>query len=382
MLDKVVEAATGSSGLSGALSLIGAGYKLLNQGQSDDISQFKKDFYNPPTDYYVKKKPKKRGRKKRKREMSSKSKVISLQAPGSAKKFGRRKRKRSGRGVSKSVKKYVRSSISKMPVLGLVQSKKSIDSTQQSSPINQCSYNNYYINNRPDLDALCSTFRSTASVTQQNTTSFRNHNGIKGTGIITLHVRNNHTYPQDLRFYRMVHRDDTAVPFNTLLTRRHQDADIGVTGATNVDSNAFAPNAYPSDSKLIRDHFKCLKGTVKVRLNPGDEYTFTMKLSFRYNPDEEDADSQLNYAKKTGCIVIRQIGIPCHDANTETAVGYSPSEIDIIIKRKWSYRFIGLNEQQQLIGVDVDEGEGENTLDTISTPAITNTNIIAEDVFE
>lgn len=346
----------------GGPNSVNPGFKQLVAPQS----LFSRDFYNPPTDWTLKKKPQKKGNKKKK-EMANKKSVSAARGSGTVKSAGSRtrKRKRGGAGVSKSVKKYVSKRIRTMPLLGKVQTYKKIDSDYLVSNVNECAYHQKEVNGNGDLDYLMSLYRSTASTTAQDHRSFR-QTSIKGYGVLKMHYRNNTSVPCDLRIYKVMFKDDTSDNFINVMTGRYNDADLGITGAT-AGTNYLAPNAYPSDTKLWRDHFKSL-GVMKVRLNPGDEYTVTLKRSFTYNPDEQDIHAVTRQARKTCAVITRIIGVPAHDETVTTAVGYAQAGVDIIMQNVYKWRFVGLNEQQVLTGVDVHEGEGANTLDILTTP--------------
>lgn len=366
--------------LSKAFDAYTKNYGTFNlSGPFSSWSSFKKDAYNPPKDYIVKKKKKKSKKRKKSQEMAKR--VQGARDAGRVKKAagGRRKRKRTNKGVSKAVKKYISGRIKRQPLLGRLHTQKAIDSTIYTSDVNQCNYHHFSVGTRTELSDLMATYRDGGSSTQQDLSAKMNVAGIKVQAIAKIHYRNNSSHPVDMIIYFLCNKEFTSSSPDIYLAGRHTDATIGVTNATSTTSNHIAPNAYPSDSKFWQ-HYKRLKKTLKIRLNPGDEFRTSVSKVFRFNDDYDDITGQTYLSNKTVTILTRQIGVIAHQQDNPSAVGYSNTQVDVIEESIFKFRFVGLNEQQQLLDVDVDEGEGGNTLDTMTTPVTWGPNF-TEDTF-
>lgn len=122
---------------------------------------------------------------------------------------------------------------------------------------------------------------------------------------------------------------------------------------------------------IFQGGWKMIGKTIKFRLNPGDEYSWSKKLGSCTVDYDQYLSSFTYQAGYSYALILRTVGCICHDTTDTTLVGYSKHQIDYVIKSKDSVR---ISHRQGLLKGKVET----NSLDTITTGAITMADVATE----
>lgn len=149
-----------------------------------------------------------------------------------------------------------------------------------------------------------------------------------------MHARNNYNFPCDVTAYLCKPRTNTDVtPTSALAMLTKQQISGGTLDYTD-------PFIYPSDVPDFTETFRILS-TKKVRLNSGDELIETWNKEIVYDQEERDTHSNTYNVDYHMFILVRVVGVPCHDKTTTTSVGLCPTRLDIVFDRRFKLKVPG-----------------------------------------
>lgn len=143
----------------------------------------------------------------------------------------------------------------------------------------------------------------------------------------TATMRNNYLYPLNVRCYVIKPKSEITTSPTAAIT-------AGITLQANPSIYSTTdPWLYPSDSKEFRDGWTILS-SCNMKLQSGDEMQLPYNEVFKYDQEYKDQHTATYLPKYSRILMVRVCGVVCHDSVTTTAVGISPSAIDVIINRK------------------------------------------------
>lgn len=154
-----------------------------------------------------------------------------------------------------------------------------------------------------------------------------------------FHFKNNYAYTVLMHLYDLTAKTDSTSADNPIASISDGIADRyqGTTG--NEDSVLH----YPEHSIEFNKFWRITKKKY-VRIMPGESFVHTIAARGFYN---QDIDEDLNIQGVTRCLLLRITGDIAHDAEVETACGYSPTQLDLVKTTITTFRFFNAGKQQK-----------------------------------
>lgn len=211
-----------------------------------------------------------------------------------------------------------------------------------------------------------------SSSSTANLTLVNHHQKIPCKLFAKLMIKNNHNMPFDLDYYIWEPTHDFSVTSNDLIQGLAEDLNkSGIANATPPEALTH-PTIYPSDSPLWRQNSKVIEHR-RVRLEPGDELTISTSESYMYDQEFYDEHAETFVKKYSRWLLMRAMGVPCHDETTTDLVGLSDGGYDYVGHRR--FEFITPSDLKTL------NYEVSEAYDSVTTPIITGptTNTEKED---
>jgi len=177
----------------------------------------------------------------------------------------------------------------------------------------------------------------------------QNVNYIVGNVKSTMHITNGKNLPCMLQAFHMVPKKDIPYTYNT-------DATIGYTAtATTIAllkamaaldfSGAVdwaSPGITPNESGTIRSHFKIDK-TISRTLQAGDTMKLVNSLPMKFvKGDNLVKDGVYAYKQLHSFWLVSFMGVPVHDATTDTLVSYGKAELNVCTNEDGAYYRIAI----------------------------------------
>lgn len=140
-------------------------------------------------------------------------------------------------------------------------------------------------------------------------------------------MRNNYLYPVNVRCYVIKPKTDSSTTPTSSIT-------AGITLQANPSVYSTTdPWLYPSDSKEFTDGWSIIN-SCEMKLQSGDECQVPYSEKLVYDQEFKDAHTATYLPRYTRLILVRAVGVVCHDSTTTTNVGICPTALDVIINRK------------------------------------------------
>lgn len=261
--------------------------------------------------------------------------------------------------------------------LGPIQVDKLQSGDQITSTINQVSYNDFQIGTAAVLTALVGYFfqvgETDANAERVEEISRQSWPGLGRILVramyMNMHFRNNTSYPCDLTLYDCTPRVRTDKTPSTAMIEGLDDR------AGSDQGWESEPSFYPSDSVTFKRRYQ-ITNTIRVRLNPGDEFNHVLKRkgSFVYNDDWEDDTSDKDIARYRSRFTLARLqGVICHDDTTETNVGFAQAELDVVTTRITKWQHISSNT--------IERWRYTDQLDTVTTETIAGPDVTEEEKY-
>jgi len=224
------------------------------------------------------------------------------------------------------------------------------------------------------------------TVSSTNVTAHGHDTKFKVEGYLKWGFRNNGGTPVIMDTYWVKPKHDTASdPDKFVYDGIVANGGASLTEATYYNSSQYHthPSFYPSDSPAFQNAYEILEHK-KVRLEPGDEYTYAKAKTRIQNQNVHDTVNLANMTNDSLSLMIRLQGVVSHDSGTTTIVGYADGVLDIILERILKVRHASdvpyVNKRLDITSVDAKFkfATDANTIPTatpvVTTPAIEQAN--------
>lgn len=228
--------------------------------------------------------------------------------------------------------------------------------------VNQVGIGTYSHRNNTQCQTLLGNYRfiedvagqGTQSVTDLDGLTYPNLKQIFGRGKIQMTIRNAREHPSRVRVYWYLCIQTSNNSPATLWTKR---ADELAKGDSGWETEPVMEPGFMSS--ISKKYFKLLKMD-SAFLVPGQTNDFYLNMKGAvYNPIDANLTSNTYQPKVTYVWIVRGEGVPDHDATTQTNVGLSSGQLDMVFKISDSYCFQGAPVQRM---DDLDDA-----LDTVTT---------------
>lgn len=145
-------------------------------------------------------------------------------------------------------------------------------------------------------------------------------------------MRNNYLYPVNVRCYVLKPKVDQSTSVQGGIT-----AGIAEQTSSAVYSTT-APFLYPNDSKEWRDTWHVIN-SCEMKLQSGDECFVPWNEQITYDQEFRDNNTTTYLRKYSRVILIRVVGVVCHDSVTTSIIGISPTALDCVVYRKYELKY-------------------------------------------
>lgn len=229
-----------------------------------------------------------------------------------------------------------------------VSSIRSTTSGQITVPYNKPAYHSFYLLNKAEIEAKrlkAQVYIHTGVDTQVNTHPIQNLdvNALRLMSAYTIwSVRNNEQEPVDIQlsYYGCATTCGTGpvdIWAGDIIDR---DASVGLTVTNVKESTLFNIREKTGVIKPALPKFWKRFKTKTVRLTGGDEFSFKLlrRKDLDYDELNQENDGSTDYMRQaTQCVVLRMMGVVCHDANPDTNVGYASASLDWTSKTVYNW---------------------------------------------
>lgn len=167
-----------------------------------------------------------------------------------------------------------------------------------------------------------------------NTTLVTRHQKIPVKLYAKVVMRNNHNMPLDVDYYIWEPKTDFSVA-STLAIELAQDlAKAGVDNTTPPQALTDGVMLYPSDIPFWTANCKVLLHK-KVRMKAGDEIIVNTNQNITYDQEYLDEHAETYQVKYCRELLVRVMGVVCHDSVTTTNVGLGDGGFDYYVVRRF-----------------------------------------------
>lgn len=275
-----------------------------------------------------------RNRSTKKRKMTPAPKVAMSNGSGQSMKMGKRVSKPK---VTKPLKQRVASLEKKVRQNYGTHIFKQEATFQVTSIVNRCGYGEGTIFNATGIETLLDSvpYQSTATpgtpATWDATAATQPTKWNIKCFVKTL-MRNNYLYPVNVRCYILKPKVDQSNTVQSGIT-----SGISEQASSTMYSNT-APFLYPNDSKEWRDTWHVLN-SCEMKLQSGDECEVPYNETIVYDQEFKDNNTTTYLRKYSRIILIRVVGVVCHDSVTTSQIGICPTALDCVIYRRMELKY-------------------------------------------